>query len=222
MTTFRDRTEAGQRVAQKLLHYRHRADVSVLALPRGGVPVGFEIATALGVPLDIFIVRKLGAPGQEELALGAIASGGIRVLNASVIHALGISDEALAEIAAEEKNELERRERLYRGCRPVPELRNQVVILTDDGLATGATMRAAVQAVRQKHPARVVVAVPVAAPDTVAAFEREVDEMICLWTPGNFYAIGLWYEDFSQTTDTEVRDLLERAATQLAHAAPSI
>ncbi len=211
---YRDRREAGRFLARQLTEYAGRPDVVVLALPRGGVPVAYEVARALGAPLDVFLVRKLGLPGHEELAMGAIASGGVRVLNEDVVHALGISEDVVATVVAEELQELKRRERAYRGNRPAPDVRGKTVILIDDGLATGSTMRAAVAALRQQGPARIVVAVPVGAPETCAELQEEADEAICAQTPDPFYAVGLWYRDFSQTTDEEVRDLLERAAAE--------
>lgn len=213
---YRDRREAGRQLAAKLAAYAGRPDVLVLALPRGGVPVAYEVARALAAPLDIFLVRKLGLPGHEELAMGAVASGGIRVLNEEVVQALRIPEEVIDEVAAEELGELERRERLYRGDRPPPDVRGRTVILIDDGLATGSTMRAAIAALRQQHPARIVVAVPVGAPETCAEFQDEADEAICALTPDPFYAVGLWYGDFTQTTDEEVRDLLEQAGAEHA------
>jgi putative phosphoribosyl transferase len=213
---YRDRREAGRQLAAKLAAYAGRPDVIVLALPRGGVPVAYEVARALGAPLDIFLVRKLGLPGREELAMGAVASGGIRVLNEEVVRALRIPEEVIDEVAAEEMEELERREQLYRGDWPPPDVRGRTVILIDDGLATGSTMRAAIAALRQQHPARIVVAVPVGAPETCAEFQDEADEAICALTPDPFYAVGLWYGDFTQTTDEEVRDLLEQAAAEHA------
>lgn len=213
---FRDRREAGRFLARHLMHYADQPDVLVLALPRGGVPVAYEVARALHAPFDVFLVRKLGLPGHEELAMGAIASGGVRVLNDDVVRALGISEDVIATVAAEELAELERRERAYRGHRPAPDVRGKTVILIDDGLATGSTMRAAVAALRQQGPARIVVAVPVGAPETCAEFQAEADEAICARTPDPFYAVGLWYRDFSQTTDEEVRDLLDQAAAQAA------
>jgi predicted phosphoribosyltransferase len=210
---FRDRSEAGRLLAAKLARYAERPDVLVLALPRGGVPVAYEVARALGAPLDVFIVRKLGVPGQEELAMGAVASGGVRVLNQEVVHALRVPDYVVDAVAEWELLELARRERVYRGERPFPDLRGRTVILVDDGLATGATMHAAVQALRQKQPARLVVAVPTAAPETCEELSAEVDEVVCAITPEPFYAVGIWYEDFSQTTDEEVRELLARAQT---------
>jgi putative phosphoribosyl transferase len=210
---FRDRSDAGRKLAARLTHYAGRDDVLVLALPRGGVPVGYEVAEALGAPLDVFLVRKLGTPGHEELAMGAIASGGIRVLNDQVVRMLRPSEEVIARVEATERRELERREREYRGGRPPLDVRGKTVILVDDGLATGSTMRAAVAAVRRLGPARVVVAVPVGAAETCEEFEGEADEAICAKEPDPFYAVGTWYDDFSQTTDEEVRDLLGRAGT---------
>ncbi|MDB5353446.1 MAG: putative phosphoribosyltransferase [Planctomycetota bacterium] len=209
---YRDRIEAGRYLAEKLAHYACRPDVLVLGLPRGGVPVAYEVARALGAPLDVFLVRKLGVPGYEELALGAIATGGIRLLNEDVVRILDIPREVIDAVTAMERAELERREREYRGDRPPPEIEGRTVILVDDGLATGASMRAAVAAVRQRHPARIVVAVPIAATSTCERFRDEVDETVCARTPEPFYAVGLWYEDFSQTTDDEVRELLRNAA----------
>jgi len=217
MALFKDRRDAGKQLAQELSAYAGRSDVIVLALPRGGVPVAYEVARALNAPLDIFIVRKLGLPGHEELAIGAIASGGIRVLNHDIVQALKIPQTMIDTITRQELQELERRERAYRGDRPPPEVRGRTVILIDDGLATGASMRAAVAALRAQNPARIVVAVPTAAPETCAAFESEVDEIVCAMTPEPFYGVGRWYEDFSQTTDEEVRALLEEAARQLQH-----
>lgn len=206
---FADRREAGRELASRLAHYRGRSDVVVLALPRGGVPVAFEIAEALDAPLDIFVVRKLGMPGHPEFAIGAIASGGVRVLKDDVIRAYGVPQSAIDTVARRELAELERREREYRRGRPLPDLRDRIVILVDDGLATGSTMRAAVQAVRAFEPARVVVAVPVGAPSTCAELAEIADEVVCARTPEPFSAVGLWYRDFSQTTDEEVRALLE-------------
>lgn len=214
---FKNRTEAGRVLAKRLVQYSNRPDVVVLALPRGGVPVGFEVAQALHAPLDVFVVRKLGAPGHEELALGAIAAGGVRVLNKSVVNYLYISDELIDQITAREQKELERREHLYRGARPPLDVCGRTVIVVDDGLATGSTMRAAVQALRRQQPARIVVAVPVAARATCDSFKKEVDTMcVCANTPEPFEAVGLWYRDFSQTTDEEVRELLARAEQNLA------
>jgi putative phosphoribosyl transferase len=208
---FRDRTEAGKYLATKLLSYKDRPDVLVLALPRGGVPVAFEVAEALRVPLDIFLVRKLGVPGHEELAMGAISTGGVRVLNEDTIDYLSIPEHIIDSIAAEELKELERRELAYRGNRPEPDVKGKTVILIDDGLATGSTIRAAAQALRQQQPARIVVAVPVSARETCDEYRIGVDEIICAVTPEPFLGVGMWYLDFSQTTDEEVRDLLERA-----------
>ena len=209
---FRNRSEAGRWLADRLTTYARRADVIVLALPRGGVPVGFELARALEVPLDVFLVRKLGLPGQEELAMGAIASGGVRVLNDEVVQALAVPSSVIDRVARAEEEELRRREAAYRGSRPEPDLRGRVVMLVDDGLATGSTMRAAVRAVKQMQPAQVVVAVPVAAASTRDDLATEVDEIVCETPPEPFLAVGRWFEDFSQTSDQEVRDLLERAA----------
>jgi putative phosphoribosyl transferase len=208
---FLNRREAGRVLASYLTQYSGRDDVIVLALPRGGVPVGFEVAQRLGIPLDVFLVRKLGVPGREELAMGAIASGGVRVLNQQVVRMLRISPRDIDEVAQLEQAELERREREYRGDRALPELRGKIGMLVDDGLATGATMRAAAKALRRLGPAKVVVAVPAAAPETCEEFRHEVDEIICAQTPEPFYAVGVWYVDFSPTSDQEVRDLLARA-----------
>jgi predicted phosphoribosyltransferase len=213
---FRDRREAGRLLAATLSAYANRPDVLVLALPRGGVPVAYEVARALGAPLDVFLVRKLGVPGHEELAMGAIASGGVRVLNDELVRALRIPDHVIETVAAKEQQELARRERLYRGDHPPPDVRGQTVILVDDGLATGASMYAAVEALRQQQPARIVVAVPIAAPETCEELSGEVDDIICAVTPQPFHAVGLWYEDFSPTTDEEVRDLLARAREPVA------
>src|ERR687894_2185956 len=210
---FRDRSEAGQLLAAKLADYADRPDVVVLALPRGGVPVAYEVARALGAPLDVFLVRKLGIPGHEELAMGAVATGGVRVLNEQVVRALRIPDYVIDAIAAKEEQELARRERLYRGDRPPPDVRGRTVILVDDGLATGATMHAAIQALRQQQPAHIVVAVPAASPEACDELKEEVDDVVCAVTPEPFYAVGLWYEDFSQTTDDEVRELLALAVS---------
>jgi len=209
---FRDRTDAGRQLADKLRHYANRPDVLVLALPRGGVPVAFEVAQALNAPLDIFLVRKLGLPGREELAMGAIASGGVRVLNYEAIQALAIPNEMIEAVASEELQELRRREKQYRGDRPPPDVRGRTVILIDDGLATGSTMRAAIQALRRQEPAKIVVAVPVGARDICTEFQHEADEAICAVTPEPFYAVGLWYGDFSQTSDEEVQALLNQTA----------
>ena len=209
---FRDRHEAGRLLAERLAGYADRPDVVILALPRGGVPVAFEIAAALHVPLDVMVVRKLGVPGHEELAMGAIASGGVRVVNQDVVRHLGLSSAVLESVAATEYQELSRRERAYRGSRESTSVEGRTVILVDDGLATGSTMRAAVAALRKRGPARIVVAVPTAAPETCEELKTDVDEMVCATTPTPFYGVGQWYEDFSQTTDEEVRDLLAQAA----------
>src|SRR2546429_2688939 len=211
---YRDRTEAGQYLASQLGGYANRPDVLVMALPRGGVPVAFEVARVLRAPLDIFLVRKLGVPGHEELAMGAIATGGVRVLNEDTVRYLSIPGEVIDAVAADEQRELERRERLYRGEHPAPDVRGKTVILVDDGLATGSTMRAAASALRQQKPARIVVGVPVSAPATCDEFRDEVDEIVCAITPEPFQAVGLWYKDFSQTTDEEARELLARAAAR--------
>jgi predicted phosphoribosyltransferase len=203
--------EAGRALAERLGDYAGRDDVIVLALPRGGVPVGYEVATALGAPLDVFVVRKVGVPGHEELAMGAIASGGVFVLDPTLIERLGIGEHELRRAVAAEERELERRDAAYRGSREPPALRDTTVVLVDDGLATGATMRAAALAVREHDPARVVVAVPVASPQTCEQVQEVADEVVCSITPRPLRAVGLWYEDFSPTTDEEVRELLARA-----------
>ena len=210
-TQFLDRTQAGRILATRLATYANRHDVLVLALPRGGVPVAFEVARALHAPLDVMNVRKLGVPGEEELAMGAIASGGVRVLNDDVVKVLALSDAVINTVAAREQQEVERRERLYRGDRPAYDIRGRTIILVDDGIATGATMRAAVAAVKQRQPARIIIAVPVAASATCEAFAPEVDDVVCVQRPEDFFAVGFWYEHFSQTTDEQVRDLLEQA-----------
>ena len=217
---FRDRTDAGRRLAEELSDYADRRDVNVLALPRGGVPVAFEVAEKLGAPLDIFLVRKLGVPGQEELAMGAIATGGVRVVNESVVDYLRIPGEVIDAVAADEQRELERRERAYRDDRPAPDVRGKTVILVDDGLATGSTMRAATAALRKQRPAGIVVAVPVSSPETCDEFRSEVDDIVCAATPRPFRGVGMWYDDFSQTTDEEVRELLARAAARARGGAP--
>lgn len=217
MAQFRDRRDAGRTLAQKLTAYASHSNVIVLALPRGGVPVAYEVALALNAPLDIFIVRKLGLPGREELAIGAIASGGIRVLNTDIIRALSIPEEVINIVAQRELQELQRREKSYRGDRPTPEVRERTVILIDDGLATGASMRAAVAGIRARHPARIVIAVPTASPEMCNALEFEVDEIVCAITPEPFLGVGRWYEDFSQTTDNEVQRLLQEANHQLLY-----
>ena len=208
---FRDRADAGRHLLSRLGAYQGRPDVVVLGLPRGGIPVGYEVARGLGAPLDVFVVRKLGVPGQEELAMGAIATGGVRVVNRDVVDALHIAPDVLDRSAEAERRELERRERSYRGDRPEPKVEGRTVILVDDGLATGSTMRAAVQALRQQRPARIVVAVPVAAFATCEELRREVEEVVCFATPEPFMAVGRFYDDFSQTTDEEVHDLLASA-----------
>lgn len=211
---FRDRADAGRKLAALVCERLAGTDgllLLVLALPRGGVPVAFEVACALNAPLDLFLVRKLGVPGHEELAMGAIASGGVRVVNENVTEYLGIAPEVIERAAAREQEELERRERAYRGERPALEVRGRTVLLVDDGLATGSTMRAAARALRMKDPARIVVAVPVASSESCGEFRTEVDDIICAATPEPFMGVGRWYEDFSQTTDDEVRDLFARA-----------
>jgi len=213
---FPNRTEAGRLLAEKLVEYAGRDDVIVLGLPRGGVPVAFEVAQRLGAPLDVFIVRKLGVPGFEELAAGAIASGGVRVLNQDVVRAIPHAEEAIEAVTARETAELERREQIYREGRPPPALRGRIVILVDDGLATGATMRAAVKALRQRGVAKIVVAVPVGPPDTCRELEQEADETICSSTPQYFQAVGQYYEDFSQTSDEDVRELLSQATPDMS------
>jgi putative phosphoribosyl transferase len=209
---YKNRTAAGQFLAEELAAYANRPDVLVLALPRGGVPVAFEVAKALNAPLDVFVVRKLGVPDQPELAMGAIASGGVRVLNQDIVRSLRLTETEISREEAKQRQELERRERLYRGNRPFPVIRGHTVIVVDDGLATGATMRAAIMALLTQQPARLVVAVPVAAPQTCQELESEVDEVVCAVTPTPFYSVGLWYENFPQTSDEEVRSLLEKAA----------
>lgn len=218
---FKDRTEAGRELAALLTRYADREDVSVLALPRGGVPVAFEVAKQLKAPLDVFLVRKLGVPGYEELALGAIASDSVRVINQGLVNYLGIPDEVIDAIAAVEQRELERRTLAYRGDRPPPDVRDRVVILIDDGLATGSTMRAAAASLRLQKPRRIVVAVPVSSPETCDDFRSEVDEIVCATTPATFQGVGAWYKNFSQTSDDEVRELLMRA-TQQQHQVASV
>jgi putative phosphoribosyl transferase len=211
-TRFRDRSEAGRVLARLLADYAGRDDVVVLALPRGGVPVAYELAKALEVPLDVFVVRKIGLPGHEELAMGAIASGGVLVLDRRLTEALGITQSELEQAIAAQRRELERREAAYRDGREPLDLEGKTVVLVDDGLATGATMQAAAQAVRRMNPAKIVVAVPVAAAETCDQFRDDVDDIVCAATPSPFLAVGLWYEDFSQTSDEEVRELLARAS----------
>ena len=205
---FRDRREAGRVLAEKLAAYANRPGVIVLALPRGGVPVAYEVARRLVAPLDVFVVRKLGVPGYEELAMGAVATGGVRVLNDQLVESLGIPDQMIDAVVSREQQELARRERLYRGGRPPPDVGGRTAILVDDGLATGATMFAAIEALRKQNPARIVVAVPTASPDTCEEMKRKADEVICAITPEPFHAVGRWYRDFSQTTDEEVAGLL--------------
>ncbi|MEH1939661.1 MAG: phosphoribosyltransferase [Nostoc sp.] len=209
---FKDRRFAGQVLAKELAAYTNRPDVVVLGLPRGGVPVAFEVAKALDAPLDVLVVRKLGVPNQEELAMGAIASGGVRIVNEYIISQMKISDEVIARVAVQEERELDRRERLYRGNRPLRDLQERTVILVDDGLATGATMWAAIMAVRKQQPAEIVIAVPVAAPETCQELKAEVNEIVCISAPSPFHSVGLWYDNFPQTTDEEVCDLLAKAA----------
>lgn len=214
---FRDRRAAGQLLTTELAAYANRPDVLVLALPRGGVPVAYEVARTLNAPLDVFLVRKLGVPGHEELAMGAVATGDVRVLNEQIVSSLRIPDNVIDTVTAREQQELAWREHLYRSDRPPPEVCGRTVILVDDGLATGATMHAAIRALRQQQPARIVVAVPIASPETCNQLRGEVDEVICAVTPDPFYAVGLWYEDFSPTTDAEVRELLAQSmATERA------
>ena len=209
---FHDRFDAGRRLAQHVTAYAGRPDVLVLGLPRGGVPVAYEVAKALAAPLDVFLVRKLGMPGYEELAMGAVATGGVRVLNDSVARGLGIPADVIDAATAREQQELARRERLYRGDTPTPEIRDRVVILVDDGLATGSTMHAAIRALHAMGPGGIVVAAPVGAPEACNQLRGEAEDVICAITPSAFRAVGLWYEDFSQTTDEEVQQLLARAA----------
>lgn len=209
---YHDRSDAGRALAEALRGLEDESDVVVLALPRGGVPIGYEVAQALGAPLDVFVVRKLGVPGHEELAMGAIASGGARVLNTEVVELAHVSPATIEAATHRELRELERREHAYRGDRPPLELRDRTVVIVDDGLATGSTMRAAVLALRALQPRRIIVAVPVAARETCDMLLPEVDDVVCAWTPEPFHAVGLWYEDFEQTTDDEVRELLARAS----------
>lgn len=211
---FRDRIEAGQLLSEKLMRYRNQPDVIVLGLPRGGVPVAFEVARALHAPLDVFVVRKLGTPGQRELAMGAIASGGVLVLNDAVVQGLDIPMRVIDAVAAQEARELGRRERAYRGSCSQREVHGKSVILIDDGVATGSTMRAAIRALRAQRPARLIVAVPTIAGSTYEQLRSEVDELIALITPEPFFGVGEWYQDFSQTCDEEVTDLLQRARVE--------
>lgn len=208
----RNRTEAGQLLAKKLTAYANRPDVLVLGLPRGGVPVAYELAQALQVPLDICLVRKLGVPNHEELAMGAIATGNVMVINDEVVNWLGISSEIIERVAAKERQELERRDRIYRGNRPLPNVQHRIIILVDDGIATGSTLRAAIATLRQQQPAQIIVAVPVAPPLTCNQLEAEVDQVVCLIAPAHLYSISTWYENFSQTSDEEVCTLLAKAA----------
>jgi putative phosphoribosyl transferase len=211
MTGYKNRSDAGKRLAAKLHVYANRPDVVILGLPRGGIPVAFEVARKLQLPLDVFVVRKLGVPGHEELAMGAIASGGVRVLNENIVQSLNISDEVIESVARKQGEELKRREQLYRGNRPDVDVRDLTVILIDDGLATGATMRAAVQALRRQNPVSIIVAVPAAAPEACEELGEEADDIVCAITPDPFFSVGSWYEDFSQTTDEEVRQFLDLA-----------
>jgi putative phosphoribosyl transferase len=213
---FKDRTAAGKELARKLAAYTNLKDVLVLGLPRGGVPVAFEVAKALSAPLDVFLVRKLGVPGQEELAMGAIAAGGVRVLNEDIVRGLRLSDAIIDKVIAKEQQEIERREQLYRQNYPFPVVSDRIVILVDDGLATGATMRAAIEALKQQQPSQIVVAVPVSSPEAYRELATQVNEIICVETPQPFNSVGLWYDNFPQTTDEEVRDLLQRAVTPLS------
>jgi len=211
---YQDRREAGKLLARSLERFAGRADIVVLALPRGGVPVGLEVAEALGAPLDVFIVRKLGVPGHEEYGMGAVASGGVIVLNEEATRSLGIPASMIEAVAAREQKEIVRRDRLYRGTRPPLDVRDKTIIIVDDGLATGSTMRAAVEALRNRSPKRIVVAVPVGAASTCRQLREVADEVICPSTPEPFEAVGLWYANFEQTSDAEVRDLLDRSASR--------
>ena len=212
---FPNRTEAGRRLARRLGNYANRKDVIVLGIPRGGIPVAFEVARMLKVPLDVFVLRKLGVPGREELGFGAIATGGIRALNAEIVEALRISPLDIERVTNTERKELNRRERVYRGRRPPLNVSGLTVILVDDGIATGSGMRAAIDALRQLKPARIVIAVPVAPASTCDHLVSEVDHLVCLETPEPFYGVGQFYFDFSQVSDREVNDLLERAAREI-------
>ena len=216
MKRFADRRAAGRELAQKLSQYADRSDAILLALPRGGVPVAYEISLALKLPLDVWIVRKLGLPGREELAVGAISSAGIRLLNRDIIRAVGMSQATIDQITAQELEELQRRERQYRGDRPALDVNNRIVVLIDDGLATGASMLAAVRALRMQHPSRIVVGVPAAAPQAAKLLRTEVDEVVCIIAPYEFKGVGNWYDNFSQTTDEEVQWLLAEAERQLS------
>jgi putative phosphoribosyl transferase len=214
---FRNRTEAGKLLASQLTDYANRSDVLVLGLPRGGVPVAYEVAKELDAPLDVCLVRKLGVPGHKELAMGAIAAGGVRVINENVIDWLRISPETINEVAAMEIRELDRRSHIYRGNRPLPKVKNHTIILVDDGIATGATIRAAISTLKKQKPRKLVVAVPVAGLSTCEELQAEVDEVVCILKPEDLYAIGLWYEDFQQTTDAEVCELLTRQKLLVAN-----
>ena len=214
---FRNRTEAGKLLASQLTDYANRSDVLVLGLPRGGVPVAYEVAKELNAPLDVCLVRKLGVPGHKELAMGAIAAGGVRVINENVIDWLRISPETINEVAAMEIRELDRRSHIYRGNRPLPKVKNHTIILVDDGIATGATIRAAISTLKKQKPRKLVVAVPVAGLSTCEELQAEVDEVVCILKPEDLYAIGLWYEDFQQTTDAEVCELLTRQKLLVAN-----
>lgn len=214
---FRNRTEAGKLLAGQLTDYANRSDVLVLGLPRGGVPVAYEVAKELNAPLDVCLVRKLSVPGHKELAMGAIAAGGVRVINENVIDWLRISPSTINEVAAMEIRELDRRSHIYRGNRPLPKVKNHTIILVDDGIATGATIRAAISTLKKQKPRKLVVAVPVAGVSTCEELEAEVDEVVCILKPEDLYAIGLWYEDFQQTTDAEVCELLTRQKLLVAN-----
>ena len=217
MALFKDRRDAGKKLAQKLSAYASRSDVVILALPRGGVPVAYEVALTLNAPLDIFTVRKLGLPGHEELAMGAIATGGARVINQDVVRSFHVPQGVVEAVAKQELRELERRERAFRGDRMMREVHDKTAILIDDGLATGASMQAAIKGLRAKDPTRIVVAVPTAPLETCEAFKQLVDEMICATTPEPFYGVGQWYEDFSQVTDDQVQTFLEQASQQVLY-----
>lgn len=214
---FQNREQGGRALAERLKSYANRPDVLVLALPRGGLPIGMEVAAALRAPLDVFVVRKLGTPGQPELAMGAVASGGVRVLNEDVVHALNVTSDAIDRVAAVEQQELKRREGLYRAGRSFPSIADQVVILVDDGLATGSTMRAAVKAVQQHRPSKVVVAVPAGAAETCEDLRHEADEVVCVIAPEAFNAVGAWYVEFPQISDDEVRDILAKSSRELTN-----
>jgi len=209
---FRNRTEAGQVLARRLQQYKNQPDVLILGLPRGGVPVAYEVARELNAPLDVFIVRKLGVPGHEELGMGAIATGGVRTLHEGIIREIGISPQTIEAVSAREQAELERRERLYRGDRPAPTIKGRTVVIVDDGLATGSTMKAAIQAVRQQDPRQVIVAVPTAPSETCEQLKESADHVVCALTPEPFFSVGGSYADFTQITDGEVRDLIASAA----------